>query len=289
MAPRARRIAALVLAGLVLALGACSDDGGDEAGDTSSTGTRGTAGDEELAEFCGLAGELVHGEPTAAELAELRDAAPDELEEDLELLVELREAEEAGEDLSGFDDDEIEAATLRVYDVATERCGLDDPDEEELGDPAPAPQLTDENEATYAGDCEAGNLQACDQLYFVSSPGTPGEEYGATCGGRTEQRMDGTCATVFGSGGGEAGGGQGGGGAGLPSLGAPTTPPDQLTPEQAELARSCYGGDLAACDDLFARTEPDTVGESYGATCGGRLAMAEARPGQCAALFGPEP
>lgn len=42
-------------------------------------------------------------------------------------------------------------------------------------------------------------------------------------------------------------------------------------PELVELANSCAGGDMAACDDLYFGTDIGGDLEEYGATCGGRL------------------
>ncbi|NDI49020.1 hypothetical protein [Goekera deserti] len=37
-----------------------------------------------------------------------------------------------------------------------------------------------------------------------------------------------------------------------------------------ELARSCYDGDMGACDDLYLESEFDSAYERYGDTCAGR-------------------
>lgn len=48
----------------------------------------------------------------------------------------------------------------------------------------------------------------------------------------------------------------------------PTGAPDQF---QDFLAEECYGGDMFACDMLYAESEAGSDQEAYGDTCGGRL------------------
>ncbi len=43
-------------------------------------------------------------------------------------------------------------------------------------------------------------------------------------------------------------------------------------PTCGELAASCQGGDMTACDTLWLRTRVGSAWEEYGATCGGRTA-----------------
>jgi hypothetical protein len=51
----------------------------------------------------------------------------------------------------------------------------------EPGELGPDPVLN-----TYAGSCFAGELQACDDLYYEAPPLSDYEEYGSTCGGRVK-------------------------------------------------------------------------------------------------------
>jgi hypothetical protein len=51
----------------------------------------------------------------------------------------------------------------------------------EPGDLGPDPVLDE-----YAQECFAGDLQACDDLYYESPPMSAYEEYGSTCGGRVK-------------------------------------------------------------------------------------------------------
>jgi hypothetical protein len=61
-----------------------------------------------------------------------------------------------------------------------------DPDLIERFDPVPPTGLgADATLDRYAQDCFEGDLQACDDLYFLSTPMTGYEEYAVTCGGRT--------------------------------------------------------------------------------------------------------
>jgi hypothetical protein len=61
-----------------------------------------------------------------------------------------------------------------------------DPDLIERFDPLPPTGLgTDAALDRYAQDCFEGDLQACDDLYFLSTPMSGYEEYAVTCGGRT--------------------------------------------------------------------------------------------------------
>jgi hypothetical protein len=48
--------------------------------------------------------------------------------------------------------------------------------------------------------------------------------------------------------------------------------PDGLGADPAldQLAQGCYDGDMQACDDLYARSESDSLYELYGGTCAGR-------------------
>lgn len=47
--------------------------------------------------------------------------------------------------------------------------------------------------------------------------------------------------------------------------------PADIAAEFAGLAQGCFDGDMAQCDQLFTATPPDSVDETYGDTCAGRL------------------
>lgn len=55
-----------------------------------------------------------------------------------------------------------------------------------VGDPTPPPSFDDPEFAGLAQDCYEGNFEACDDLYLSSPFGSAEEEYGDTCGGRTD-------------------------------------------------------------------------------------------------------
>lgn len=56
-----------------------------------------------------------------------------------------------------------------------------------IGDAAPLPDtFEDPSLQGLAEDCRDGDLPACDDLYFQSALGSPEEDYGDTCGGRTD-------------------------------------------------------------------------------------------------------
>ncbi|MGH9186904.1 MAG: hypothetical protein ACRD0U_13975, partial [Acidimicrobiales bacterium] len=68
----------------------------------------------------------------------------------------------------------------------------------EAGPPAPPTGLGDDPELQpLAESCFAGDMTACDDLYFDSEPGSDYEQYGATCGGRAD--ITSYCVDAFGS------------------------------------------------------------------------------------------
>lgn len=92
--------------------------------------------------------------------------------------------------------------------------------------------------------CESGDMEACDDLYFDSSSGSEDEEFGNTCGGRTDGST--LCSSID---------------------------PDRWTyGDDAELDAlwdSCASGDLAACDSLWSSAPSGSEYEEFGSTCGG--------------------
>src|SRR5690606_16856796 len=110
----------------------------------------------------------------------------------------------------------------------------------------------------YAADCYAGDMEACDDLYWESPIDSAYEEYGDTCAGRaTEPVMSCTDLDdpVPGSDlpadtgdvpvdTGDVPGGE---------LPPPTLEPTGLgdDPELDALAEECYQGDMGACDELY--------------------------------------
>ena len=97
--------------------------------------------------------------------------------------------------------------------------------------------------------CAAGDLGACDELYWTSPVGSEYEAFGSTCG-ETSTLTRGNCETTD-SGGGVEGGNYGDD----PTLDA--------------LWDSCAGGDLAACDTLWFDSPIGSEYEAFGGSCGG--------------------
>lgn len=75
------------------------------------------------------------------------------------------------------------------------------------GDLADDPELDDSTPdeiasfESLADDCFGGDLGACDELFLDTPIGSDFEAYGATCGGRVEDRIGGSCEAQLGSGG----------------------------------------------------------------------------------------
>lgn len=98
--------------------------------------------------------------------------------------------------------------------------------------------------------CEAGSLDACDELYFAAPVGSGYEEYGATCGERD-------------------------GSAGLCQTDITDQPISDKSgfgsdPTLDLLWLECEEGNMFACDDLFFEATPGSGYEQFGAACGNR-------------------
>jgi len=104
--------------------------------------------------------------------------------------------------------------------------------------------------AEYREGCTAGDMEACDNLYFASPSGSDDEEFGATCGGTTDDRPSGGCEFSAG-----------------------------MSTELAEYREGCTAGDMEACDNLYFASPSGSDDEEFGATCGGTTDGAE--PGWC--------
>ncbi len=96
-------------------------------------------------------------------------------------------------------------------------------------------------------DCEAGDFQACDDLYFQAPIGSAYEEFGDTCGNRQAIGTGIVCTEAFGDG-------------SIDGLGDPSLDSLQL---------QCATGDFAACDDLYFQAPIGSAYEEFGDTCGG--------------------
>jgi hypothetical protein len=88
--------------------------------------------------------------------------------------------------------------------------------------------------------CADGDLEACDELYTSSPPGSAEEDFGSTCGD-TRGATRGGCSADF-----EA-----------DSFGS-------------SLRSECADGDMAACDALYLEADYGSADEYFGSTCGGR-------------------
>ena len=62
-------------------------------------------------------------------------------------------------------------------------------------------------------------------------------------------------------------------------------PPEITDPDEVADAQDCFRGLASACDDLFAITPIDSVGETYGKTCAGRITEAEGDAFDCVELL----
>lgn len=98
--------------------------------------------------------------------------------------------------------------------------------------------------ADLRSSCASGDMEACDDLYFDSSSGSDDEEFGNTCGGRTDGST--LCTSV--------------------------DPTRWAYGDDAELDGlwdGCASGDLAACDSLWSEAPSGSEYEEFGRTCGG--------------------
>ena len=96
--------------------------------------------------------------------------------------------------------------------------------------------------------CDTGELDACDALRVNTLYGTGYETYGATCGGRTTDELQGNCDG---------------------ELPFPYIYGDDRTLDA--LADACKAQDWAACDELYGASPPGSAYAAFGATCGRRM------------------
>ncbi|MEY2973585.1 MAG: hypothetical protein RIR49_5 [Actinomycetota bacterium] len=118
-------------------------------------------------------------------------------------------------------------------------CGIDMGDMSDMDDGS----LTDLGglePGQLRAECEAGDMDSCDSLFYSSETGSDDEDFGATCGGTTDGSTAGMCGYE-----------------------APTEA------ELEALADGCLSGDMAACDDLYFSSEFGSELEEIAATCGG--------------------
>jgi len=103
---------------------------------------------------------------------------------------------------------------------------------------------TDRLDDLYAA-CEAGDMQACDDLYLEAPVGSEYEDFGFTCGNRTDGSR--WCVDEI-----------------------PTGDIDDYgdDPYLDGLWDDCAAGDMAACDALYLESPIDSRYEEFGYTCG---------------------
>ncbi len=160
---------------------------------------------------------------------------------------------------------------------------------------------TDTTLDAMAQSCFAGDMSACDNLFFAAPANSAYEAYGDTCAGR-QPPFSGLCVDAFGP------------PATVPATTAPavtsttapvvtavppttapavTVTPTSLVPATTvvpgvvppptlqptglgddaalnALAQACFDGDLASCDDLWRQSELGTPYKDFGDTCAGR-------------------
>jgi hypothetical protein len=126
---RSYQFVALVLFTALLVAG-CADDGDSSAPTTAAVSADTTAGAPEggeQTEFCALAAELNTGDfPTVDQLNAYRDLAPDEIQDQVSIVVPaFIAAIEADEPQSVFADNEVTAALDEISAFEIETCGPD--------------------------------------------------------------------------------------------------------------------------------------------------------------------
>jgi hypothetical protein len=99
--------------------------------------------------------------------------------------------------------------------------------------------------------CEAGDMTACDDLWFESPEGSDYEQFSTTCGDRSPDPMDGTCEADF----------------RVEPVGPSTYGDDRVLDK---LYEGCAAGDEDACDLLWLRAGDGTAYQVFADICGGR-------------------
>ena len=142
------------------------------------------------------------------------------------------------------------------YLSAAQRC-LSVPENLELFGVAGSPQTFGDNPHFDAlwNRCETGDLIACDLLNASSVIETEYQEYGRSCGNRSDPEPEGQlCIFLHGGG-----------------------------PDFDQLRDECLNGDFVACDGLFGFSDIGSGYDQLGVTCGGRIA--EPAPDMVGACF----
>ena len=151
---------------------------------------------------------------------------------------------------------------------ALARCGISLETLVELGRAAGSSDdqaAFDEIVDAYRSDCADGDMLSCDLLYLSSPFGSDDEEFGATCGGRTDGSSANSCENL--------------------------ADPEDLTDDQPTLEEiddayreDCADGDMNACSELFVNSPPESDDERL-ALDGLRAGCAEGEMVGCDLLF----
>ncbi len=213
-------------------------------------------------------------------MTSLRDSAPDEISDDMDVLFDVTMTLVEAFDGIGDDDPaaigrmmevaaeleprsaEIEAAAANVQEWAIANCDV--PEDFAVFESGLADDSFGSDADTYGDDpaldalwddCAAGDLAACDSLWFDAPFGSEYESFGDTCGG-TQPPSSGGCEfdSQFGS----------------------DPPIDDNLPmsygDDADLDAlwdDCEAGDLSACDSLYYSSPLDSDYETFALSCGG--------------------
>lgn len=114
-------------------------------------------------------------------------------------------------------------------------------------------------------DCEAGDFEACDDLFFAADYGTEYSDFGDSCGNRNEPA--GYCVDIYGTG----------------SSGSSSTAGTYGSDIYLDLLWDlCEAGDYASCDDLYIEAPIGSEYEYFGDSCGYRNEPA----GYCEDIYG---
>ena len=115
--------------------------------------------------------------------------------------------------------------------------------------------------ATLLPECEGGDMEACDDLYWAAQVGSRAEDVADTCGGEYP------------------GGGYGG------HCAEGDSPDTSSDSSLSMLVLGCVGGDMDQCDDLYWASDVGSDEETVAKTCGGLYSEAD-RAGNCATTSG---
>jgi hypothetical protein len=109
-------------AALLLPLAACGDDDGDDA---ATAATEAESADFDAEAFCAAADVLGNAEaPTPEQISAYQDAAPAEIEDDVEVVATAFNEALESEDFSGLAEPEVIEATEGLQAAELEHCGV---------------------------------------------------------------------------------------------------------------------------------------------------------------------